>query len=105
MTDSSPGFKSFREFYPFYISQHSNTISRRLHFIGLALALAWLLVVIASGLSSWYLLICPLLGYGFGFIGHFVFEKNKPATFRNPLYSFLSDFKMMGDILTGKIKF
>ncbi|HEV7232063.1 MAG TPA: DUF962 domain-containing protein [Bacteroidia bacterium] len=105
MPDSNPGFKSFREFYPFYISQHSNITSRRLHFIGLLLGLIWLVCVIAGGMSLWYLLVSLLLGYGFGFVGHFVFEKNKPATFRYPLYSFIADFKMMTDILSGKIKY
>ena len=98
-------YQSFKEFYPFYLSQHSDTISRRLHFTGLLLALSWLVLIFILDLNAWYILISLLLGYGFGFIGHFVFEKNKPATFKYPLYSFVSDFKMMFDILSGKIKF
>jgi hypothetical protein len=98
-------YQSFKDFYPFYLSQHSDPISRRLHFIGLLLALLWLFLVFALNLNTWYLFISPALGYGFGFIGHFVFEKNKPATFKYPLYSFVSDFRMMFDILSGKIKF
>jgi hypothetical protein len=97
-------FNSFAEFYPFYLSQHQDTVSRRLHFAGLVIALLWLVVVVLYGLNSWYLCLSAALGYGFGFIGHFVFEKNKPATFKYPLYSFLSDFKMMADIFAGKIK-
>jgi hypothetical protein len=98
-------YQSFKDFYPFYLSQHSETTSRRLHFIGLLLALLWLVLVFILNLNSWYTLISLLLGYGFGFIGHFVFEKNKPATFKYPFYSFVSDFRMMFDILSGKIKF
>jgi hypothetical protein len=105
MDSSGPEFKSFEEFYPYYLLQHGNTTSRRLHFIGLMLALLWLGLVIACGLNSWYLLFCLVFGYGAGFIGHFVFEKNKPATFKYPLYSFVSDFAMAKDILTGKIRF
>jgi hypothetical protein len=98
-------FKSFQEFYPFYLQQHENRTSRRFHFIGLLLAVIWLATVLFSSLNGYYALFSLLLGYGSGFIGHFVFEKNKPATFSYPLYSFVSDFVMAKDILTGKIDF
>ncbi len=105
MEPSDTGFNSFKEFYPFYLHQHENITSRRLHFIGLVLAVLWLIIVLLSPLSNLYLLGCLVLGYGAGFIGHFVFEKNKPATFKYPLYSFISDFVMAKDIISGKIKF
>ena len=96
-------FKSFQEFYPFYLSQHENGKCRALHFIG-----SWIVLgIIAAGIISgvyWYLLFIPIAGYGFAWIGHFVFEKNKPATFTNPWYSLMGDWVMFWEILTGKIK-
>ncbi|MFI5151150.1 MAG: Mpo1-like protein [Bacteroidia bacterium] len=105
MKNEAPEFSSYKEFYPFYLAQHSHPVSRRLHFIGLLLALVWLALVIGIGWPVYWLFGSPVLGYGSGFIGHFGFEKNKPATFRNPLYSFAGDFNMFLDILRGKIRF
>ncbi|MDQ3229159.1 MAG: DUF962 domain-containing protein [Pseudomonadota bacterium] len=96
-------FASFREFYPFYLSEHSNRVSRRLHFIGCCGVLVLLMVALAQRDLRW-LLAALLCGYGFAWIGHFVFEKNRPATFKHPLYSFVGDWVMFKDILTGKVK-
>lgn len=96
-------FKTFNEFYPYYLSEHRNRTCRRLHFIGSALVIACLLWTIFS--QQWKLLILlPIIGYGFAWLGHFVFEKNKPATFKYPLYSLLGDWVMFFQILRGKIK-
>ncbi|MFB2771436.1 Mpo1-like protein [Pelatocladus sp. BLCC-F211] len=101
---SAQKFNNFSEFYLFYLSQHTNRTCRRLHIIGLLLSLTVLIVVVAT--AQWAYLPIPLLiGYGFAWIGHFFFEKNKPATFTYPLLSFLGDFKMVKDILTRKVKF
>ncbi|KWS06849.1 putative transmembrane protein [Lysobacter capsici AZ78] len=97
-------FASFSEFYPFYLSEHSNRISRRLHFIGSWGVLILLALAIFSG-RPWLLLGALVCGYGFAWVGHFFFEKNRPATFKHPLYSFVGDWVMFKDILTGKIKF
>ena len=97
-------FANFAQFYPFYLAEHSNLTCRRLHFVGSSLVLvtlAWILVT-GNWMMIWTL---PLLGYGFAWIGHFFFEKNKPATFTYPLYSFIGDWVMYKDILTGKIRF
>jgi hypothetical protein len=97
-------YASFREFYPFYLSEHSDRICRRMHFIGSTLvliALVWLLV--SGRWGFWWLL--PLFGYGFAWIGHFFFEKNRPATFKNPLYSLAGDWVMYAAMLRGKITF
>ena len=97
-------FSSFRDFYPFYLSEHRHPVSRRLHFIGTALVLVTLLVTILT--RHWYLLwLLPVVGYGFAWSGHFFFEKNRPATFKHPLYSLSGDFAMFRDILFGRIKF
>ncbi|MCJ0825441.1 DUF962 domain-containing protein [Luteimonas sp. 50] len=98
------GFGSFREFYPFYLGEHSNRTSRRLHFIGSCGVLVLVVVAIVQR-DPWWLLGALLCGYGFAWIGHFVFEKNRPATFRHPLYSFMGDWVMFKDILTGRIRF
>jgi hypothetical protein len=96
--------KSFREFYPFYLSEHTNPVSRKLHFIGTAFVFVILAIVIATG-QGWYAAAIPIVGYGFAWAGHFFFEKNKPATFRYPLWSLASDFKLFFEILTGRRSF
>ncbi|MDT8997795.1 Mpo1-like protein [Paucibacter sp. APW11] len=95
---------SFAEFYAFYLGEHSNRTCRRLHFLGSTLALLCLALMI-SGQGLYWLGIGLLCGYGCAWIGHFVFEKNKPASFKRPLYSFAGDWVMYKDIWTGKIPF
>ncbi len=95
-------FKSFAEFYPFYLTEHSNLTCRRLHFAGSTLSLMCLLAMVATG-NPWWLLAALLCGYGFAWVGHFGFEKNKPASFKRPLYSFMGDWTMYKDIWLGKV--
>ncbi|HNJ40565.1 MAG TPA: DUF962 domain-containing protein [Acidobacteriota bacterium] len=97
-------YQSFREFYPFYLGEHSNLTCRRLHFIGSCLVLVLLAITIAMR-NPWLLLAVPVCGYGFAWVGHFFFEKNRPATFTYPVYSLIGDWVMFGQILTGKIPF
>jgi hypothetical protein len=97
-------FASMDEFYPFYLSEHSNRTSRRLHFVGTSLGLAWLTAAIVT-LNPWFLLAGLVCGYAFAWVGHFFFEKNRPATFTYPFYSFAGDWVMWAEILRGKIKF
>jgi hypothetical protein len=97
-------FNSFAEFYPFYLGEHSNPTCRRLHFIGSSLVLALVALALISGQLRWLWLV-PVAGYGFAWIGHFVFEKNRPATFKHPLYSLLGDWVMYGQMLRGKVSF
>lgn len=99
-----PRFNSFAEFYPYYLSEHANDTSRRLHYIGSFLVLSILALVLLTQ-SWWWLLALPVAGYGFAWVGHFFFEKNKPATFKYPLYSFMGDWVMLKDALTGRIRF
>ncbi|MCC5868770.1 MAG: DUF962 domain-containing protein [Gammaproteobacteria bacterium] len=104
MHTEQSGFESFREFYPFYLDEHANRTSRRLHFIGTALGLVAIVVALVT-LNLWWLLLVPLLGYGFAWTGHFFFEKNRPATFRYPFYSLAGDYVMFWQMLTGRIRF
>ena len=97
-------FKSFAEFYPFYLGEHRNRTCRRLHFVGSTLVLVCLVMLVYSGRPQ-YLLYGLLCGYGFAWLGHFVFEKNKPASFKRPGYSFMGDWVMYKDIWMGKIPF
>lgn len=96
-------FASFREFYPYYLAEHGHRTSRRLHFIGSCGVLAFLALAIVQRDARW-LLAAPACGYGFAWVGHFVFEKNRPATFRHPVYSLMGDWVMFKDILTGRIR-
>lgn len=96
-------FTSFREFYPFYLSEHANRHCRRMHFVGSSLVLLAVAAALAAHDARW-LWLAPLFGYGFAWIGHFVFEKNRPATFTHPLYSFAGDWVMYWNILRGRIR-
>lgn len=95
-------FKNFAEFYPYYLAEHQNIICRRLHFIGSWLVLG--IIFYAAYSQQWALLwFVPLCGYGFAWVGHFFFEKNKPATFKYPFYSLWGDWVMFKDILIGRL--
>ena len=104
MEKQEPTFNSFKAFYPYYLKEHRNVTCRRLHFIG---SLLVLMVIITALLSQKYALLwlLPVIGYGFAWVGHSFFEKNRPATFKHPFYSLWGDWVMFKDILTGKIKF
>jgi hypothetical protein len=95
-------YRTFREFYPFYLSEHANRACRRLHFAGTTLGLTCLVAAVLT-LDAWWLLGGLVAGYLFAWIGHFFFEKNRPATFTYPLYSFMGDWVMWRDILTRRI--
>ncbi len=101
-TRAAPTYPSFRAFYPFYLSQHADLTCRRLHVVGSTLVLCLLAYTLWS--QQWGLLLAlPVLGYGFAWVGHFVFERNKPATFEYPLYSFMGDWVMYWQWLTGRL--
>lgn len=97
-------FRSFSEFYPYYLEEHSIPACRRLHYVGSFLVVAVALYAITTT-QFLYLLLLPLIGYGFAWIGHFGFEKNRPATFKYPLYSLMGDWVMLKDMLIGRIRF
>ena len=95
-------YRSFAEFYPFYLSEHEDQTCRRLHFAGTSLGLACLIIAVIT-LSLWPVLAGLVIGYAFAWVGHFFFEKNRPATFKYPFYSFAGDWVMWKDIIVGKI--
>ena len=95
-------FKSFDAFWPHYLAEHSKPATRALHALGTTMSLILLGVLIMRG--SWWLLPLVLIpGYGAAWIAHFFVEKNRPATFTYPLWSFIGDYKMIGLMITGKI--
>ena len=96
-------FHSFSDFYPHYLQQHSNLTCRKLHFFGTSGVVALLLLFFFTG-NVVVLSLLPIFGYGLAWIGHFGFEKNRPATFKYPLYSLMGDFKLFWDILVGRVK-
>jgi hypothetical protein len=97
-------FTSFADFYPFYLSEHSHPACRRLHFAGSLAVLITLGAALLTGRWS-LLLLLPVIGYGFAWVGHIFFEHNRPATFTHPLYSFMGDWVMFKDMIVGRIRF
>jgi hypothetical protein len=94
-------YKSLDEFYPFYLSQHANRTCRRLHVIGSILALLELIRTIFFAFSLTNVLLALAVGYGFAWAGHYLFEKNRPATFKHPWLSFQGDLRLLRETLTG----
>ena len=93
--------ESFADFWPFYVREHSVPACRALHFVGSTLVLV--VIAAAAYYNWWLLLLAPVVGYGFAWIGHFAIEKNKPASFKYPLWSFVADWKMWAMMLTGRM--
>lgn len=93
---------TLNEFYPYYLREHQNPICRILHYIGSTSALLVLGIIIWGQYWAWLPLVL-LIGYGFAWLGHFFFEGNKPATFQYPRLSFIGDWLMLKDFLTGQI--
>lgn len=97
-------FASFEEFYPFYLGEHANRTSRRLHVTGTSLAI--LLIVYALVTAHWWLIpLAVAQGYAWAWVGHFMFEKNRPATFQHPWWSYRGDLRMLREVYTGKVPF
>ena len=96
-------FQSFKDFYPYYLREHMHPVCRFLHFTGTLGVISIIVVSFITSSSIW--IYAPVCGYLFAWIGHFGFEKNRPATFRYPLYSLAGDFVMFFQLLIGKEKF
>ncbi|MFD0976227.1 Mpo1-like protein [Salinimicrobium gaetbulicola] len=96
--------KTYSEFYHFYLSEHQNRSSRILHFIGTFLVFVLFFIAILND-WGWEWVFLPFVGYGFAWVGHAFFEKNKPATFKYPFWSLISDFKLFFEILFGNKSF
>jgi hypothetical protein len=95
-------FPTFADFYPFYLGEHAHPVCRGLHFTGTTLA-ALLLATALITQRWWPIPVALVTGYAFAWVGHFFFEHNRPATFKHPWFSFLGDWRLWWDILTGKV--
>ena len=94
-------YTSFKDFYPYYLSEHQKKQTKLLHFIGTTLYF-YCAVNLIFTLDPWFALYGLVCGYGFAWAGHYFVEKNRPATFQYPLYSFMADHVMYFEILRGK---
>ena len=103
MAQTNEKLKTFAEFWPFYLGQHSKTSTKWIHFLGTTLAIATLIAGLATGVW-WLFLVMFIAGYGPAWYAHFFVEHNRPATFTYPLWSLAADFKMWSYMLTGRIK-
>ena len=95
-------FKSFADFWPFYLAEHSRPATRALHAVGTLISTALIITLIVA--HKWIWLPLPfVIGYGCAWLGHFFVEHNRPATFQHPLWSFMGDYKMLALMLTGRL--
>jgi hypothetical protein len=104
MAAEAKRYSRFADFYPFYLGEHSNRTCRRLHFIGTTVGILFLAHAVST-LNFWWLLAGIVQGYAWAWFGHYVFEKNRPATFTYPVYSLMGDWVMWKEIFSGKIRF
>ena len=93
--------RSFSEFWPYYLREHSKPRTRMLHYVGTSLVVGITICALLTGRLLWLLAI-PIAGYGFAWLAHFAVERNRPATFTYPLWSFMGDWKMLWSALTGQ---
>jgi len=99
---STTRIQTFAEFWPYYLGEHAHPMCRALHFFGTC-GVIGLVIAAAATLNPWLLLGMPLCGYGAAWVGHFIIEKNRPATFTYPLWSLASDFVMWSHMLRGRL--
>lgn len=97
-------YKTFKDFYPFYIEEHQLKQNKIMHFMGTSLVILTIILSLILQKLVWLWLL-PILGYGFAWVGHFILEKNRPATFKYPFYSLTGDFVMFWHLLTGRLSF
>lgn len=99
---SDAAFESFEDFWPFYLGEHKDPLNRGLHYVGTTMAIGTVGAAVVTVNPTW-LLLTPVVGYAPAWIGHFVIEKNRPATFKHPLWSLRGDLRMLKLALAGRI--
>jgi hypothetical protein len=104
VSGTQTNYRTFTDFYPFYLGEHTNPTCRRLHFTGTSIAAVLLVAAVTT--RHWWLIAAALVaGYAFAWVGHYFFEHNRPATFKYPLLSFIGDWRLWWDLLTGRQRF
>ena len=93
--------QTYAEFWPYYLSEHAHPTCRTLHYIGTVLGFVPL--YLGFTVSPWWFIGWPLCGYGFAWAAHFFVEHNKPATFKYPLWSLISDYRMLWQWMSGTL--
>ena len=96
-------YKTFDEFWPYYLREHSGQRTRAIHYAGPALVIAAAIALVLTG-NWWWLFAMPLAGYGFAWFAHFFVEKNRPATFTHPWWSLRSDLRMFFLAMSGRLE-
>ena len=94
---------SYQEFWPFYLREHAEAGPRYMHYAGTVIGTAILAAALVTQ-TWWAILLWPLTGYGFAWVSHAFIERNKPATFIHPFWSFISDYRMTALAFTGRLK-
>ena len=102
MAEETERIETYAEFWDFYVAEHSEPLTRYLHFVGTTLGIVLLVWFVRSG-NWFYFPLCFVVGYAFAWFAHFFIEHNKPATFKYPLWSLISDYKMVFYMLTGRM--
>ena len=93
------GIVNFKEFWPYYVREHSHPASRMLHVVGTCASVTLLMAAVLT--QKWWLLAgVPIVGYGLAWCGHYIFERNRPATFRYPFFSLRGDFVLLYKVLS-----
>jgi hypothetical protein len=103
MMNKEERIKDFEDFWPYYVREHKAAGCRLLHFIGSAAGIVCLVSTFVTG-NLWFIPLGLGLGYGFAWIGHFFVERNRPATFQYPLWSFRADWRMWRFMLLGRMR-
>lgn len=96
-------YTTFEAFWPFYLGEHSKPLTRWLHFVGTSIAFVNLILAVVH-LSPLYLVSALFFGYLFAWVSHFWVEKNRPATFTYPLWSFIADWRMWALMAVGRLE-
>jgi hypothetical protein len=98
----SDRIQTYAEFWPFYLREHSRASTRWLHFVGTSLGVG---LGVSAGVTGRGVLVPVALvaAYGFAWLSHFGIEHNRPATFKYPLWSLISDFRMAGLMAMGQL--
>jgi len=102
MTKHEKQITNYAEFWDYYVAEHNEPLTRYLHFVGTLLGVVLLVWIVRTG-SWFYFPLCFVVGYAFAWFAHFFVEHNQPATFKYPFWSFISDYKMVWFMLTGKM--